>query len=57
MVRPLLQQKFRASVLRQFTVTIVDDETDQMKGLSVKDSRPWAKKVTQDFMNRNRPHT
>ncbi|KHN96591.1 uncharacterized protein MAM_05534 [Metarhizium album ARSEF 1941] len=37
----------------KWSVQIHDEESEQMLGLVVEDSRPWAKKIAQDFMNRN----
>ncbi|KAG8428198.1 hypothetical protein J3459_005984 [Metarhizium acridum] len=41
----------------KWNVQINDEESEQMKGLAVEDSRPWAKKIAQDFINRNQVFT
>ncbi|UNI20869.1 hypothetical protein JDV02_006918 [Purpureocillium takamizusanense] len=37
----------------KWNVTIFDEESEQIQGLSNEDTRPWAKKVAQAYMNKN----
>ncbi|KAK9445464.1 hypothetical protein VB005_00575 [Metarhizium brunneum] len=41
----------------KWNVQINDEESEQMKGLAVEDSRPWAKKIAQDFISRHQVFT
>lgn len=43
--------------LIRLAVQINDEESEQMKGLAVEDSRPWAKKIAQDFIRRHQVFT
>ncbi|KAL3963321.1 hypothetical protein ACCO45_000325 [Purpureocillium lilacinum] len=49
----ILLPDVKKNLKSKWSVTIFDEESEQIQGLSNEDARPWAKKVAQAYMSKN----